>query len=446
MIKNLLKVSCIFIVLSLSSPVFFLETGSLEKTDMGTETGIHLVDDHITVTIQRVREFLGTPFIIRVGIEDSEIESDLYMDSEVFPNLTVTEGIMDPEGKILVFIQLIDSVQRSIGYVELDFDMRTGDWTGSDFRGDADGYGHIVGESFEIWFDICVQDLDADGLTTWEELYIYRTDVLVDNRGDDKDGDGIPIEWEDHWGYDPFMKDNHDQLDPDNDGLTNLDEYRMNPWFSDPFRQDVFVEVDWMQGKYVWEKPYALPDEAKQMVMTAFARHNIMLNIDDGWMGGGEEIPFYGKDDLNLNTIYRKYFHDFLSDIWKQGIFHYAILMGANPWREDIAGFNFQSDAFTVCVGTIRLFRLRETARTLAIAGVFMHELGHNLGLFRSDFPGIDNPDTRYPWKEDFWLYGPYHSCMNYRYTWHYVDYSPGTQGDYDFDDWGNLNLKHFLD
>ena len=446
MIKNLLKVSCIFIVLSLSSPVFFLETGSLEKTDMGTETGIHLVDDHITVTIQRVREFLGTPFIIRVGIEDSEIESDLYMDSEVFPNLTVTEGIMDPEGKILVFIQLIDSVQRSIGYVELDFDMRTGDWTGSDFRGDADGYGHIVGESFEIWFDICVQDLDADGLTTWEELYIYRTDVLVDNRGDDKDEDGIPIEWEDHWGYDPFMKDNHDQLDPDNDGLTNLDEYRMNPWFSDPFRQDVFVEVDWMQGKYVWEKPYALPDEAKQMVMTAFARHNIMLNIDDGWMGGGEEIPFYGKDDLNLNTIYRKYFHDFLSDIWKQGIFHYAILMGANPWREDIAGFNFQSDAFTVCVGTIRLFRLRETARTLAIAGVFMHELGHNLGLFRSDFPGIDNPDTRYPWKEDFWLYGPYHSCMNYRYTWHYVDYSPGTQGDYDFDDWGNLNLKHFLD
>ena len=91
--------------------------------------------------------------------------------------------------------------------------------------------------------------------------------------------------------------------------------------------------------------------------------------------------------------------------------------------------------------------RLDDAGREIWPGGeTFMHELGHNLGLFRNDFAGIDNQDTRYPWKEDFWLYGPYHSCMNYRYTWHYVNYSHGTQGEYDFDDWGNIDLKHFLD
>ncbi len=446
MIDCLIKISCIFIAASLVPQVFVPIANDQGEKEGHIQASVPLSDNHIAVSIQRVREFTGLSFTIQVGIEGMIAESGLYQGIEVFPNWTVTQEIMGSEGKILVSLQLVDPVQRGIGYMELDFDMRTGDWTGSDFRYDTDGYGHIVGDTFEIWFDISVQDLDTDGLTTWEELYIYGTDPLVDDRGRDDDGDNIPIEWEDHWGYDPFSGDNHDQLDPDNDGLTNLDEYRMHHWFSDPFRRDVFVEVDWMQGEYFWEQPYGLPDDAKQMVMTAFARQNIMLNIDDGWMGGGEEIPFYGEDELNLNTIYRKYFLRHFTDIWKQGIFHYAILMGTNPWKEDIAGFNFQSDAFTVCIGTIRLFRLRETTRTLATAGVFMHELGHNLGLFQSDFAGIDNPDTRYFWKEDFWLYGPYHSCMNYRYTWHYVDYSHGTQGDYDYDDWGNLNLKHFLD
>jgi hypothetical protein len=446
MIDSLIKVSCIFIAASLIPQVFVLMANDPGEKGVDRQITSPLSDDQIAVTIQRAREFTGTSFTIQVGIEGMIAESALYQGIEVFPNWTVTQEIMDPKEKILVSVHLSDLVHRSVGYMELDFDMRTGDWTGTDFRGDMDGYGHVLGDTFEVWFDISIKDMDADGLATWEELYVYGTDPLVDDRGRDDDGDGIPIDWEDHWGYDPFMVDAHDQLDPDNDGLVNLDEYRMRHWFSDPYRQDVFVEVDWMHGNYFWEKPYCLSNKAKHMVMTAFARQNILLNIDDGWMGGGEEIPFYGKDELNLNTLYRKYFLGQFTDIWKQGIFHYAILMGVNPWKEDIAGFNFQSDAFTVCIGTIRLFRIGEAARILATAGIFMHELGHNLGLFQSDFAGIDNQNTRYPWQEDFWVYGGYHSCMNYRYAWHYVDYSHGTQGEYDYDDWGNLNLKHFLD
>ena len=445
MLKTLLKLSCIFVAVSLSPPVFFPETGPVWKNDLQEQTDVYLDDSTILVTVLRVRELSGTSFTIRVGIEDAMVDSDLYRGIEVFPNWTVTKELRAIEEKILVSLQVRDQINRMSGYAELDFNMKTGDWTGSDYRGDSDGYGHVRGDTFEIWFDIRVQDPDTDGLTSWEENYIYGTDPFFDDRGRDDDGDGIPIEWEDHWGYDPFISDNHDGLDPDQDGLSNRDEYRMRHWFSDPFRQDVFIEVDWMAGKTIWEKPYALPDRAKQLVMTAFARHNILLNIDDGWMGGGEEIPFVGDEDLNLNTLYRQYFMNHFTDTWKRGIFHYAILMGVNPWAEDIGGFNFQCDAFTVCVGTIRLYRFSETVRSLAIAGVFMHELGHNLGLFRSDFEGIDNPDTRYPWKEDFWLYGTYHSCMNYRYTWHYVEYSSGTHDEYDFDDWGNLNLKHFL-
>jgi len=440
-----MKISCIFIAASLIPQVFLPGIDSPGQVTGQENAEVPLVDDHITVTIQRVREFTGKSFSLQVKIGDDIWESERYQGIEVFPNWTVTQEIMNPGGKILVSLYLMDQIKKIFGYVELDFDMKTGDWTGSDYRGDSDGYGHTRGDSFEVWFDASVKDQDNDGLTTWEELYIYGTDPLLDDRGSDEDEDGIPIEWEDHWGFNPCVTDNHGQLDMDNDGLSNLDEYRMHHWFSDPYRRDVFIEVDWMQGKQFWEKPYVLPEQAKQLVMTAFARQDIMLNIDDGWMGGGEEIPFYDEDELNLNTIYRKYFLRHFTDIWKQGIFHYAILMGINPWKEDIAGFNFQPDAFTVCIGTIRLYRLGETARTLATASIFMHELGHNLGLFRSDFPGIDNLDTRFPWQEDFWLYGSYHSCMNYRYAWHYVDYSHGTHEEYDYDDWGNLNLKHFL-
>jgi hypothetical protein len=73
-----------------------------------------------------------------------------------------------------------------------------------------------------------------------------------------------------------------------------------------------------------------------------------------------------------------------------------------------------------------------------------MHELGHTLGIFHSNSPGCDNESTMYPWRKGWWVWANYKSCMNYRYAWSLVDYSDGTHGEKDFDDWGNIDLAFF--
>ncbi len=74
-----------------------------------------------------------------------------------------------------------------------------------------------------------------------------------------------------------------------------------------------------------------------------------------------------------------------------------------------------------------------------AHASIFMHELGHTLGLL--GFEGIDNENSRFLWYKEYWDWGTYRSCMNYRYVYKLVDYSSGDD-DYDQDDWGIINLE----
>jgi hypothetical protein len=76
------------------------------------------------------------------------------------------------------------------------------------------------------------------------------------------------------------------------------------------------------------------------------------------------------------------------------------------------------------------------------MASVFMHELGHNLGL--NYFEGIDNENTLKFWRLDYWRYGKYYSTMNYRFTYKLVDYSNGDDENYDQDDWNIMDLTRF--
>lgn len=292
-------------------------------------------------------------------------------------------------------------------------------------------------------------------LAYWEEVNSYGTNPREDNRGEDPDGDGIPIEWEDKWGYDPTTWDDHLHLDPDNDGLENIDEYFTSQWGSDPFYKDIFVEVDWMQG-------HRMSGEAKSLVINAFARHNIALHIDDGCMGGGGDIishqdktAFYMKPgdnndlwdykwgngwDLNGNGILNSneiaYLHGhFNYNRW--GIFHYCIfandaetkdgsthlgvsepsdwtyrddfIIGDSNWHKSIP------DIIALLGGlpgwAVESMFLKGDDATCQ-AGVFMHELGHNLGLPEVEFTSLD-----------------YHSCMNYFYILHDIHYTDSEWG-----------------
>ena len=105
------------------------------------------------------------------------------------------------------------------------------------------------------------------------------------------------------WGHDAgilhdlrsFHWENHTSIDDDNDGLNNIEEYKTWQWGSDPFRQDIFIEIDQME-KGPGNEEFTIPVEAYDLIRDSYAKHNIVWHIDDGRLGGGELIPF--KADL----------------------------------------------------------------------------------------------------------------------------------------------------
>jgi len=76
--------------------------------------------------------------------------------------------------------------------ISLSYDFRTGHWDGDDYLGDNDGYGHFLGEEYEIWFNLYQSDYDHDGIPFWTEVNIYDFDPTIDDSELDPDNDGIP--------------------------------------------------------------------------------------------------------------------------------------------------------------------------------------------------------------------------------------------------------------
>jgi nitrous oxidase accessory protein NosD len=273
-----------------------------------------------------------------------------------------------------------------------------------------------------------------------------RSVPVADGAGNDTDGDGVPDWWEVKYGYDPFTPDAHMVLDPDGDGLSNCEEYLTDCWGSHPFRRDLFVEVDAMDARH------ALADDKKSLLTERFAAHNISLHIDDGSMGGGEVIGPQGYTDYAaLTDIYWTYFLHENPVHWRKGVFHYVLL--ADSLFKDMPGFVFigwdEADAFSLNLDYYER-EIPPLFRDFVLATVFMHELGHTLGLFHDVFPGIDNESTIIPFLLPFirgqLTYVNYRSCMNYQYAWQVMDYSDGTHGKNDFDDWGHVDLTFFQD
>lgn len=331
------------------------------------------------------------------------------------------------------------------------YNLSTGEWHGDDFCGDASGYGHASGfedgiyneDDYEIWFDVYEAESFYHGegrLTYWDKLNM-GLNASLNYDYDDIDGDGIPCYWEDKYGYDPLVPEDHSNLDPDADGLNNIEELRTSQWFSDPFMPDVFVEVDGMQARYLRQPDYILPKESQYKIMDEFLKHNISIHFDDGTMGGGGDlIPYddsmWGDELLAMRD---KYFLNGDPDNWRQGVFHYAIICTQMGWYGRPAGGRaFYSGSHCVGAQYVRnwlpLIKLQGSDYNTALASVFMHELGHTLGL--NHFEGIDNENSRFPWNTAYWEWGSYHSCMNYRYVYKYVGYSEGDDQTNDQNDW----------
>jgi hypothetical protein len=106
-----------------------------------------------------------------------------------------------------------------------------------------------------------------------------------------------------------------------------------------------------------------------------------------------------------------------------------------------------EADGFALNIGYYEQ-EIPQLVRPHVLATVFMHELGHTLGLFHDVYPGIDNESHIIPFPTPFikgqLTHYRYLSCMSYQYAWQVLNYSDGSRGKGDFNDWGNLDLTFF--
>lgn len=386
-------------------------------------------------------------------------------------NWTVNKNVPDNNPEVIIKIQLIDNdAPCDIGgsldnnTVEIIYDIRTNHWFGDDFIGDSSGYGRLNGcddgsyyeeeKDCEIWFNIYQNDLDNDTIPTWAEINLYGSSPFIDNSIDDFDNDGIPYYWEHHWNYAPNIWDDHKSLDPDDDGLTNIEEFLTSEWFSDPYRRDLFIELDQMDFGPNGEG-FRVPNSTKDLLADRYNPRNIVYHLDDGCMGGGELIPF---DYLSLRgeilDIYDNYFLHNDPDNWRRGVFRYAVFIHDN-FRASAYAFVGEGRIINSNVRGINSFQITTTSvnkaakrRNVPIdficACFIMHETGHTLGVDIFNPFGCDSIWSTRPWRLPFWIFHNYKSVMNYKYTFRLLDYSDGSHGFFDHDDWGNLDFTWF--
>ncbi len=359
-------------------------------------------------------------------------------------------SVLQRESSGLLGLKTEDNLKEEI---QVTYDYRTGRWEGDDYFMDSDGYGHYIGETFEVWFNIYQTGADSDGIPYWTEVNILKTDPREDDSKLDPDNDGIPTAWEWKWGYDPNTWDDHMNLDPDVDGIQNIEEYRMSKWFSNPYQRDIYLEVDGMQRGGLFDPPHVFYEESEQVLIERFAQNGINLYIDNGWPdspknGGGQLVPHVETISQDSGMILQFYRHYFPEE--RKGIFRY-MLVGHNT------GFCHPSvsnkyDTVAIDSSLNKLFRRKAfTPRTqrIVLATAAMHELGHSQGLGSWTFAGIDNRTIYDRSKKDEFLekWGGYESVMNYHYIFNkkLLDYSHGDDGaPYDQDDWSVLYLPTF--
>lgn len=285
----------------------------------------------------------------------------------------------------------------------------------------------------------------------WKENEYF----MVDNTSDpiekeiifpenDSDNDNVPDWWEEKWGYDPNTWDDHKNLDPDEDALNNLEECFTDQWGSNPYKKDIFLEIDWLESLDPNKSNKPSKELLEELVLT-FKKYDINFHYDIGNLGQGEEIPF-NETKFSYTKLVDIYWDYFLQNDLKnprKGIFHYEIICRYCP-DLNFPFFGWDNlDSFAVSAEWLKN-KNPFSSKDQLIIGATVHHLGHTLGLIVDTFGGIDNEGTLIPFSLQWFKYLNYKSCMNYRYKYKIFTFSDGTHGYGDFDDLSNLDFSFF--
>ena len=378
--------------------------------------------------------------------------------------------------EIITTKQLIGTTtnEKEMESFTVTYDYRNGTWNGDDYLKDSDGYGHYNGTNYEIWFTLSQTDYDNDDIPYWAEVNILFTNPKIDDSNLDPDGDNCPTSWEYKWGYNPLIWNNHTFLDPDNDGIQNTEEYQIAEWLSDPFHPEIYIECDWMeQTPYKpFDRSWASADgwshelypETKEMLMERFNEHGITVHIDDGCMKkGGDLIPFdkggpgypMGDEFSQESGVPAAIYDEFFTKD-RKGIFRYVAICYKGGWAHPQDDRNCY-DCIFVPMGkkfyiNQAAFSILPRTKRIAQAVSIFHEIGHTCG-FSCDYPYYHALEYRkrltFNHQEEIPIEDhpgfDYVSAMYYEYYYlRYFDFSNGSHGPHDTNDWANIDLGYF--
>ncbi|MDX2776627.1 hypothetical protein PV379_04675 [Streptomyces caniscabiei] len=313
-----------------------------------------------------------------------------------------------------------------------------------------------VSESYPLFF-VASDDINYPADYTGEP-------IPTSNEWADLDGDGLIADQE------ATQSTSNANKDTDGDGLNDYIESQWYPnrsavfcgtscAYPNPTQKDVYLQIDWMKNSS--NQTFKPTSAQLSLVEDMYADKGINFHADTGQYGGGNELATYTHSLRRVAAAGQVDFWDyknggdgivanFASDrslIWRYMIYGYEYYDSegtSSGWSEVMGDDIFISGGWIENLSEL-------TSVDRAIANTMAHETGHALCLSNQQifaeqpteciYDGIDNDDENDP-EHDL---VNYKSVMNYRYQLTdqddlgAVDYSDGSHGTGDFNDWGGV-------
>lgn len=209
------------------------------------------------------------------------------------------------------------------------------------------------------------QDDDSHYIMTFQSY----TTTFLDPSPLDKDGDA-----------------DEDKLADSLEFMISVQDPRVQPMniagyngLADPESREMFIELDHAGADH------RIKFTAKQMVGSQFYYHNVRPRFDDGYLGGGTELPY--EEYVTMDELTDNYYND--STIFapeRRQFYRYALFVDKiDGW------FIFATNGLA---RGKRIVVARQTLTGLFGPIVYMHELGHTLELCHTDQWMADPPVT----------------------------------------------------